>query len=105
MNATAPARSAGGTMETTNACRAGTSICERLKRASNSPIAQGSEGLSGTSSRKRLLGTWVKTMVRIKPIRLASRPESSYEAACSSAMPAKAGPRTLAPAPNRTWSQ
>ena len=77
VKATAPARSAGGTIETTYAWRAGTSICDRLKRASSRPIAQGSDGLNGTSSSKRLLGMWVKTMVRIKPMRLARRPETS----------------------------
>ena len=52
-----------------------------------------------------LLGMCVNTMVRIRPIRLASRPDASYDAACSNAIAANAGPRTFAGAPKRTCSQ
>ena len=49
--------------------RVGTSICEMLKRASSTPIASGSVGISGTSISSTFDGMCVKTIVLISPKR------------------------------------
>ena len=58
-------------------------------------------GLNGTSSSRRFDGRCVKTIVLIRPNRLASRPDTSYEADWRSAMNANVGPRKVVPAPKR----
>lgn len=54
--ATAPARSAAGTIETTCACLAGTSICDSANLARSNAAAVPKLGLNGTSSRRTFAG-------------------------------------------------
>ena len=101
MSARAPALSAGGTMDATYAWRAGTSIWEMEKRTVRRTRAMARLGLNGTSINSTLLGRWVKTIVRTRPIRSASLEATSYDPAWTTAINANEGPSNPLPAPKR----
>src|SRR2546428_12882613 len=63
----AAARSSGVTTPITNACRAGTSICEKSERTRSRLTASQASGANAARISMRLAGRWVNTMVRIKP--------------------------------------
>jgi len=74
-----PIVSSGETTATVYDWRVGTSICEMLNRKSKTMIANGSVGMSGTRISKILEGTWVRTIVLIRPILFANRTASKAE--------------------------
>src|SRR5205809_7976809 len=65
-------RSSGSTTAIVYDCRVGTSICEMLIRARNMAAASAPVGMTGTRTSRTLDGKWVKTLVLMRPIRLAS---------------------------------
>src|SRR5205823_3800357 len=73
------ARSSGGTTDITYDWRAGTSMLERLMRRSSSVTAAVTLGTMPASSRNRLAGRCVYTMVSMRPMRAASRDETNCE--------------------------
>ena len=79
--AAAAVRSLGSTTATTYAWRVGTSICESSERASRSAIATPGSGRTAIAASSTFEGRWVKTIVRSRPIRPASRTATWNESA------------------------
>src|SRR3954469_19740820 len=65
----AAGRSSGETIAITYELRVGTSICERALRTNNSASAHSRLGTNGTSTRQRLAGMCVNTIVLTRPNR------------------------------------
>ena len=72
----------------------GTSIWLIEKRASSTATASGSVGMSGTRISSTFDGRWVKTIVRIRPMRAAIRAAASAEMPASRFAPKRAAPMT-----------
>ena len=68
----AAARSSGGPSAITNAWRAGTSICETDAEQQHA-MASGAVGTKPARIRNRFAGRCVNTIVRMRPIRAATR--------------------------------
>src|SRR5262245_11000229 len=83
VTAAAAVRSLGVTTVMTSAWRVGTSICDRVVRASSSSAANGNVGAKATAASSRLLGRWVPTMVATRPNRRASSGARPTETACT----------------------
>src|SRR5512136_1463144 len=94
-------RSASSTMAMTYDWRVGTSIWERDWRQRSRATAVTGVGAKATAMRKTLDGTWLKTMVRRRPIRRAIRSASRNEAAVTSWVRKKMVPRAARSRPNR----
>src|SRR5262245_10526185 len=67
----AAARASGSTTAAVYDWRVGTSIWEIANRMSRTTIAQTSVGMKGTRMSRILDGTWVNTIVLIRPMRRA----------------------------------
>ncbi len=98
-------RSAGSTTAMVYDWRAGTSIDESAARARIRTTATGSVGATAAPIRNRLAGMWVKTMVRISPIRRASQAATGNEIAASRLQMAKRTPTSPGWAPKRSANQ
>ena len=98
-------RSSGSTTAIVYDWRVGTSICEILKRSNRTAIASGAVDISGTSINKMFDGTCVKTIVLIRPIRLAMRAALSAESPARMFAPKKMLPMMALSSPNRTKNQ
>jgi hypothetical protein len=68
-------------------------------------MAMGSVGIRGTRMSSTLDGTWVHTIVRSVPKRLASYVALSAEIPASTFAPKKIPPRLAGPTPKREWNQ
>ena len=95
-------RSSGATTAIVYDWRVGTSIWEMLKRRRSIPIARGKVGINGTRINKMFEGICVKTIVLIKPNRLASRTASNAEIPARMFAPKKILPSTPDSTPKRT---
>src|SRR3989442_4433097 len=94
-------RSSGRTTAMMYDCLVGTSIWLMLKRASNTRMASGRVGISGTRMSRRLEGRCVNTMVLTRPKRAASRDASSAETPANRFAQKKMMPSVPGFTPNR----
>src|SRR5258706_15203915 len=94
-------RSSGRTTAIVYDCRVGTSIWLMLKRKSSTATASGRLGIRGKRISSRFEGRWVKTIVRIRPKRAASRDASKAETPAHRFAQKKIAPRDAGLAPKR----
>ena len=100
----AAGRSAGVTTDMTKAERAGTSICDKALRASNSASASSRVGANAAPMRHRFAGMWVNTMVLMRPMRRATAGAASCEAAVKRPVQKKNAPAAVSDMPKRSNS-
>src|SRR5262249_46500529 len=97
----AAARSSGGTTAITYDCRAGTSMLETHMRKSRHATAAVAFGITPVRAKRKLAGRCVKTIVSMRPIRAASRVETSCENAAHRLATKKIWPAVATDSPKR----
>src|SRR5262249_145487 len=102
----AAARSSGGTTAITYDCRAGTSMFETHMRRRRHATAAAAFGITpATMSRRRVGGRCVYPIVSMRPMRAASRDETSCENAAHRLATKKICPAVATDKPNRLYNQ
>jgi len=85
--------------------RAGTSICASALRASRQASADHRFGMHAVATSRALAGRWVNAIVRTRPIRRASRADSSPEHPASSPTIENSAPAAPTDSSKRRYSQ
>src|SRR5829696_7658102 len=101
VTAAAPVRSPGVTTVMTSACLVGTSIWDRVVRASSSTAATAKFGANAMAASSTLLGRWVPTIVATSPNRRASNGASDTDTASTTETVKNSQPSAATLTPNR----